>query len=417
LPKIVVTNTRKPKLPLFLSMRFCLPLLLLLLPITLLAQSGNITGKVARMDTKTALGKASVFLSNSSYGTISNDDGTFSLSGLKPGQYELVITMIGFEDFNQTIMVPKDPKEPIRINAELMPKVTELHEVVITDPANWKKNYELFVKEFLGESANAKKCKILNPHAVTLIYRKAKQRLEGWSDEFIEIENRALGYKVKFMLKSFSYDEINGIISWEGKVLYTELPANAAQKKLWEAKRNDIYYGSNMHFFRSVQNARLSDEGFVAMILMRKPNPARPPQEIIVKKINKWNPLNIDSANYWKRLYNLPKYEDNLLRQPLKETDFARATDQPGVFGITFPGCLYVIYTKKHEDMDFKDIYRPLDMPNYPVSVITLYKPYAMFDMNGSIISSQSTLFEGSWTKNKVAELLPIDYMPGDMKL
>lgn len=406
------------KIPLFLSMRFCLLLLLLFIPFTLLAQSGTITGKVSRMDNKTALGKASVFLSNSSYGTSSNDDGSFTLNNIKPGQYQLVVSMIGFEDYSQTILVGKGP---IKVNAELFPKTTQLHEVVITTPANWKKNYDLFVKEFLGESANAKKCKILNPHAVSLVYHKAKQTLEAWSDDFIEIENRALGYKVKFLLKSFNCDDINNIISWEGKVLYTELPASAAQKKIWEAKRNDIYYGSSMHFFRSVQKAKIAEEGFLVMILNRKPNPQRPPQALILKKINQYASVypitraSVDSANHWKNLYNLPRYEESLLRQPLKETDIARATDQQGLFAVFFLQYLYVMYTKKREEMDFKDIYHPLDMPNYETSVITLYKPYALFDMNGSVVSSQSTLFEGTWSKNKVAELLPIDYVPGDM--
>ena len=267
-------------------MRFCLPLLFILCPVLLFAQGGTITGKVVRMDTKGALGKASIFLSNSSYGTISNDDGTFSLSGIRPGQYELVVTMVGFEDYNQTVMVGKDA---IKIDAQLMPKVTQLHEVVITTPENWKINYALFVKEFLGESENAKKCRILNPHDISLIYHKKTKTLEAWSDDFIEIENKALGYKVKFLLKSFKADQINNVISWEGKVLYNELKASATQKKLWDAKRNDIYYGSSMHFFRSVQNASLNNEGFVMYILLRKPNPMRPPQEVIQKKLDMFN--------------------------------------------------------------------------------------------------------------------------------
>lgn len=393
-------------------MRFYLPLLFLLFPIVLFAQSGTITGKVARLDTKGALGKASVFLSNSSYGTSSNDDGTFTLSGVRPGQYELIVSMVGFEDYNQTILVGKDP---IKINAELMPKVTQLHEVVITTNANWKRNYAMFVKAFLGESENAKKCKILNPRDISLIYHKAQKTLEAFSDEFIVIENKALGYKVKFLLKSFKWDDINSITSWEGKVLYTELPASASQKKIWEARRNDIYYGSSMHFFRSLQNATITQEGFVMMILVRKPNPERPPQELIQKKIDKFTNVNPDSLNHWITLYNLRKYDESLIREPLKETDVARSLNQPGLFAITFPQCLYVIYTKKREEMEFKDIYRPLDMPNYETSVITLYKPYALFDMNGSVVSSQSTLFEGTWSKNKVAELLPVDYVPGEL--
>ncbi|QKJ29590.1 carboxypeptidase-like regulatory domain-containing protein [Mucilaginibacter mali] len=398
-------------------MRFYIPLLFLLFPLMVLAQTGSITGKVIRMDNKSPMAKASVFLSNSSYGTITNDDGTFTLSGLKPGQYELVVTSVGFEDFNKTIMVPRDAKEPVRVDVEMIVKTTQLHEVVITTPENWKRNYEQFVKLFLGESANAKKCKILNPHSLSFLNHKAKQSLEAWSDEFIEIENKALGYKVKFLLKEFNYNGIDNIISWEGKILFNELPGSVSQKKQWEEKRNDIYYGSNMHFFRSLQNAKLSEDGFAVMILERKPNPNRPQQEMLMKKINFWGQNNIDSANKYRRLYNLPKYDENLIRQPLKETDIARATEQPGVFVIGFPEHLYVMYTKKREEEYMADIYRPLDMPNYQVSIITLHTQYSMFDMNGSIISTPPPLFEGTWSKNKVAELLPVDYVPGELVL
>lgn len=390
-------------------MRFWLPLLLILFcPVVLLAQGGTITGKVSRMDTKGAISKANVFLSNSSFGTASNDDGTFKLAGVRPGQYQLIISMIGFEDFTQTIMVGNDP---ITINAELLPAVTQLHEVVITTPANWKINYALFLKRFFGESGNAKKCKILNPHDITFIYRKATKKLEAYSNDFINIENKALGYTMKFMLKSFTSDDINDEIAWQGNVLFTEMTGSPSQIKAWQAKRDDLYYGSSRHFFRSLQNATLKQDGFQIMILMRRPNPERPPASVIQHKLDAFDGVNRDSINYWLRLYNLPRYDQNLIRQPLKETDVARAINQPGLFGIAFPGCLYVVYTRKQETVDFKDIFRPLDMPNYEVSVISLSQPYALFDQNGSVVT-QSTLFEGSWSKSKVAELLPIDYVP-----
>lgn len=396
-------------------MRFRLILLFFLSPLFVLAQGGTVTGKVARLDTHGALGSASIFLSNTSYGTSANSDGTFTLAGIKPGQYQLVVTMVGFEDFNQTIMVGK---EPIKITAELMPRITQLHEVVISTPENWKRNYEMFVREFIGTSENAKKCKVLNPHAVSLIYRKSKETLEGWSDDFIEIENKALGYKVKILLKSFACDNLNEVINWEAKLVFEELKGSTAQKKIWEAKRNDIYYGSSQHFFRSLQNAKLTEDGFVVMILQRQPNRNRPPQDLIVRKINQYDRAGmIDSSNRWKRLYNLKRYDENLIRRPLKETDFASTTEQPGVFAIQFPQYLYVVYTKKLETVDFKDIYRPLDMTNYETSVINLYKPYALFDQNGSMITPGATMIEGTWSKNKVAELLPLDYAPGDMVL
>jgi hypothetical protein len=386
---------------------------LFLSPIAGFAQLGVITGKVSRLDTKTPLPKVSVFLSNSSFGTTSADDGTFTLSGIKPGQYDLIATSVGFEDFNQTVLVGKDP---IKVNIELLPKVTQLREVVISTNADWKKNYALFEKEFVGTSLNAKKCKVINPHAVNLVYHARKQTLEAWTDDFLVIENKALGYRVKFLLKNFSDDKLNGLLSWEGQVLFEQLPGPAQQIEEWKKKREDCYYGSPQHFFRSLYAGKMEQEGFIAYKLNRVLNPERPQEEEIDKKIKRFSQTNNrDSLRYWKMLYNMPKYRDNLNKIPYTTADLFRRLQQPDLFAITFPNYLYVVYTKKRELTDFKDVYHPLDMENYETSVVTLFKDnYAVFDLNGNIISSPRPLFEGTWSKSKIAELLPLDYLPGD---
>ena len=122
-----------------------------------------------------------------------------------------------------------------------------------------------------------------------------------------------------------------------------------------------------------------------------------------------------DSFNFWRRYYNMPKYVDNLDKTPYASSQLLQRTKNPSVFAITFVNYLYVVYTKKREDTEFKDVYHPLDMPNYETSVVTLFKDnYALFDMNGNIISGPAPLFEGTWAKAKIAELLPLDYVPGD---
>jgi hypothetical protein len=397
-------------------MRFVWLCLCLLFPCLVWAQTGSITGKVQRMDTKVPLSKASVFLSNATYGTATNDDGTFTLTNIKPGQYELVVTMVGFEDFTQTVMVGK---EPIKIFAELLPKVTELQTVTITSDVNWKANYQLFLKDFLGTSANAKKCKILNQHVIHFIHNKSKKLLQAYSDEFINVENRALGYNFKILLKSFKTDGINHLISWEGKVLFEEIKASDQQKEQWHERRRECYYGSSVHFFRSLLHNQLDQDGFVMMRLLRKPNLQRPPEELIQKKLDKFNQpfLTVatrDSLIYWRNEANLPKYNEDLIRTPIPPSAILRNTDQPNIYAITFPDYLYVIYTKRKETEDFRDVYRPLDMENYETSVVTLYKHYTMFDPNGVVVLPQTTLFEGAWSKAKIAELLPLDYSPDE---
>src|SRR4051794_10929975 len=94
--------------------------LLFLLPLAVFSQTTTISGKVTTSVSHEGIGKVSVFLSNSSYGTETAEDGSFTLTGVKPGQYNLVASSVGYQDHSETILVGK---EPITINIPLMSKV------------------------------------------------------------------------------------------------------------------------------------------------------------------------------------------------------------------------------------------------------------------------------------------------------
>lgn len=384
--------------------------LFLLLHFGVFAQTGSINGKVQQMDTKAPMGKVSIFLSNSSYGTVSSDDGKFELAGVKPGQYTLVATSVGFDEFSQTVQVGK---QPITILIELLPRVTQLHDVVVTTPADWKRNYAQFEKDFIGDTPEAKECKVANPHDVTLIYHGKKQTLQAWSDEFIVVENRWLGYKVKFLLKDFTDDGLANIISWQGNVLFEDLPGSEAQKKKWKERRDDAYYGSSKQFLRDLYLNKYQQDGFIMYKLVRTPNPQRPDEAIIKKKIKFFKEqMRRDSFEYWVSMERLPRHHDKLIKEPLNLHDVFQRTEKQDVFSLSFKDCLYIVYTKRMETQEFPDFYRPLDMDPYEASMITLFKPYALFDMNGSIMSMDATLFSGTWSKDKLPQLLPVDYTP-----
>ncbi|MDB5286230.1 MAG: hypothetical protein JWR05_1179, partial [Mucilaginibacter sp.] len=113
----------------------------ILLPFSVLAQSGVITGKIVSAGSKSPVQKASVFLSNATFGTATADDGTFTLRSVKPGQYDLVVTTLGYEEYTKKILVGS---QPITLNIELTPKVMMMKSVTIISNADWKKNYEQF---------------------------------------------------------------------------------------------------------------------------------------------------------------------------------------------------------------------------------------------------------------------------------
>jgi CDP-glycerol glycerophosphotransferase (TagB/SpsB family) len=166
----------------------------------------------------------------------------------------------------------------------MTPKVMMMRAVTITSNADWKKNYEQFKKDFIGITENAKYCKVLNPHVLDLTYIRRKQTLEASSDEFLVVENNALGYRTKFLLNSFSSDNISHTISYAGKALFEELPGSESQKKKWKAKREEAYYGSAQHFYRSLYKNKLADEGFVIYHYTRNLNPNRYQEAFIQKK-------------------------------------------------------------------------------------------------------------------------------------
>ena len=389
-------------------------IILWMLPCYLLAQSYTIEGKVTVKGGKTPVSGASIFLSNSSFGTTSASDGSFNMNRVRPGQYTLVVTAIGFAQFTKVVMMNSDA---VTLQIELEPKAIELRQVNISGSsrADWVRNYDIFKKDFIGNDANAKECVVINPKILNFTWHRKTQVLDADAAEFLVVENRALGYRVKFLLNAFKTDKLEQIVAYEGQRLFEELPGSEAQKKKWQIKRDQAYYGSAMHFYRSLYTNKLDGEGFEMRRLSRMHDPERPPEAVLQKKIAAAvEHGRRDSAQYWYDIANRPKYVNQKLSTvPWYTLEVLRDGPQPGTYAITFPEYLYVIYKKREETESFKDVYRPLDMPNYEVSVVTLFSrpPFAIFDKNGIVIG-ESPLYEGTWSKARLSRLLPVDYLP-----
>jgi len=390
-------------------------------PLLVIGQSGSIKGQITHISSKTPVARASVFLSNSSIGTISSDNGNYTLNNIRPGQYTLVVTAIGYEDYTKTIIVDH---EEINVDIELKTKSIQLREVVISTAtkADWRRNYERFKEEFIGSDKNAHDCEVINPDVLNFTTHKSKKILEAYADEFLIVENRALGYRVKFLVKDFNSDYLTGIISYTGQRLFEELPGSKSQRKKWQIKRDEAYYGSAMHFYRSLYKNKLDDEGFEMYPFKRLKNPNRPPDEVIQKHIDKLRAetnsrsfnVNIDTVRYWNDMQNMSRYYmQDLSSVKYIPQEVLKTTETPGIYALAFPDCLYVIYKNKREETYFKDVYRPLNMPNYETTILSFLgkQPVVFFDMNG-ITLGESPLYEGTWSKSRLSTLLPVDYVP-----
>lgn len=331
--------------------------IILLWPLCGLAQS-TITGRVLSESDKKPVANASIFLSNASVGTKTTNEGTFILSHARPGKYDLVISIIGFEKYSQTIIISNNNISLPDIY--ISPKTIALQEVKIkfkNDP-NRQRNYQWFKEAFLGQSPLASECKILNPQVLDMAYDEANSTLTASSYDFLEIENQALGYRIKYLLNNFIKDSRNKDaqkVHFDGSVLFEEMKGTPQQQQRWQKLRLQVYEGSMMHFLRSAIGNRLDAEGFRVLQYANAINPKRPPDNVINEKMALYRKLATGNKNYndsvyvWAKKAKLPKTYRTLMHWSLKPEEFISSTAQPNIFAF---GCdsdaLHITYNKSH---------------------------------------------------------------------
>src|SRR5689334_14125724 len=162
-----------------------------------------IKGVVLDAEKKVPVPAASVFLNNTSVGTTASVQGTFELS-VPNGKFDLIVSSVGFETFNQTINTTEIADF---ITIKLKPKQNELENIIIEpyEKDGWEKWGKFFTEMFIGNSANAMDCKIKNTEVIHFRNSKKRNELTVTADEPLVIENKSLGYLVRYQLEGFSY--------------------------------------------------------------------------------------------------------------------------------------------------------------------------------------------------------------------
>ncbi len=399
-------------------------LIIFILPLVTLCQV-KITGRVInQLDTK-PVPNASVFLSNATIGDHTAANGTFTLKDVRPGKYELVISLIGFERYTQSLII--DGKDITLPDITLYPKTITLNEVKIkpkSDPDR-KRNFDWFKDEFLGKSELAKACKIINPEMLDLSYDERSGVLTGSSVDFLIIENNALGYRLKYLLQNFTlnnYDENNKSFSYAGAVFFERLAGTPQEEERWRVSRQEVYENSQLHFLRAALNNKIEDEGFRVFRLVITRNAQRPPDSVINENIRIYNVLKDtkgtinykDSLIYWQRKLKVPAIAgQKLLPEPLTKSDMFKASSRRGLFEFTSGGtdALLISYNKYHH-FSAGAITHLSDKDNTYGTLVSFNEPVALFDNNGAVINPRSLSYEGVWSRNRVATLLPVDYEP-----
>lgn len=324
----------------------------------LAAQHVRIAGQVLEGEHGTPLANANVFLANTPFGTGTGMDGSFHLTGVPPGVYTLVVSLVGYQF--QTRQVHVGRADSLQLTFILQPRLLQTEEIqtVAVAPAEWRKLLRLFVREFIGQTPNADETRLLNPEVINLRRDSISHLLIASSDSIIRVENNALGYRLSIVLSKFEWDTDEGGGQY---IVYPRFEALEGVrrdiKEEWDKNRQRSYDGSFAHFLRALVLGTLDQEGFT---------------------------VNIGNLTaLYNGLYH-PLTADEFSLSPLAGSALWR---------FSFEGWLRVEYRGKRRR----------------TSYIALNKGVAFLDDRGHLAAPLYFKTLGDWLEDRVAEMLPLN--------
>jgi hypothetical protein len=361
-------------------MKSLFSLLFLLLSYFSYSQPGyfTVSGKVVNAETKAPMPGASVFAQNTLTGTATDNDGNFKLT-LQNGGYDLIITFTGFNTEVRRISSSENIGGEMLI--EIRTKEKELADVSIVSTNEvkdgWQQYGRFFLDEFIGKTVNSAHCTIQNPGVLKFFFSKRRNRLKVLAHEPLLIENKALGYNIKYTLDSFTHEYTSQVSQYTGYPLFEEMvPANEDQSSQWDSTRAHAYKGSLLHFMRSLYEQRIHQEGFEIQFVV----------------------------NATEKEIALP-LKDYYLAMHYNRDDSAQTVEvKPNQDNVG------VIYRREKPAAGFL-AENPDEPKSFQFSILAFAPGRSItIERNGYYFNQHEITIRAYWTWDKIADLLPYDY-------
>jgi hypothetical protein len=384
------------------------------------SQTSRVTGIVINAEDNSRLASASIFINNSSKGTISNTDGKFILEGITEKNFDLIISYTGFVtvsiritqnnigQFHTIKMVPRN---------ETMKSIS----IMVPEKDGWKTWGRFFTESFIGQSDFAKECIIENPKALRFFNDKKNHRLTAYSNTNLIIKNRALGYLIKYQLEEFDYDFKNKIVTYVGYASFEELKTRGSKKRnRWLKARKEAYYGSIMHFMRSLYSDSVAQNGFDVREKIRIYN-----TDTLFKRI--YLPGNMPTVRVGNKSYKtragavpsfkkIPDYVDLINLKNLSFKDAVTFDSSVKQKEFYFDNHIQVIYKNANVKVDYllaNGLPKFLKMKQTSDAYLLSDDPL-IIERDGSYFNPMNMMSSGYWGWYKLAEMLPTDYEPSE---
>lgn len=258
-----------------------------------------VRGRVFDGETKKVVPYANVFFNSTTIGVITDQYGNFTLKSSGNEKLPIAITALGYNSILLT-----GYSEDIPLEIYLIPKIYKLGEVIVKSKRTAKErsireeNLRLFRKQFLGETTNALRSRILNEDDIVFHTVSESESLTeagesnkskifkendistsdnnepgtllAYSLKPIIIINDGLGYQITYYLDTFEYSPANSSVKIFGNLIFKDIAREGSARQKAENRRRVTYLGSTMHFFRELWSDNLDSSGYVLKSLERK---------------------------------------------------------------------------------------------------------------------------------------------------
>ncbi|MBL7710518.1 MAG: carboxypeptidase-like regulatory domain-containing protein [Chitinophagaceae bacterium] len=390
----------------------------------------TIKGRVVNESTGAAIPGSSVFISNTSKGTVTNSEGKFELNDVPAGKHDLVISCIGYET---NVYSFSEQQLPLQVKVQLSIKVKELANVTVEPflEEGWDKWGKMFMDNFIGSTENGAHCKIKNSNKIKFRYYKKSNRVIAYADEPIIIENKALGYTIKYQLENFEVSFKEHTTFYLGYPLFEDKTKEGKEpKEKWQRRRTEAFKGSVVHFMQSLYNNKLKEEGFEVRRMVRSPNLEKERVKQIYKgpaRTIKTSPgggmvIEIgapsagaagDSSAYYQQVMRQKDHID-VYGADLLTSDSLIVQTEGKYKALYFPNYLYITYKGEFEEEAYLRSIMENRKPGFQRSLVMLLNDeFITVDDQGNYYNPQDFFTSWYWGwSEKISNLLPVDYVP-----
>lgn len=364
---------------LFYRQNFCLILLFFFTSSTIFAQTFSVSGVVRDAKTAEVVPFANVFIANTTKGTTTNEKGEYTITKIPVGTAIVSVSMLGYAPARLTVR-SETATQKENIDFTLNPNEQELNEVKVSSSRDktWEKQFQRFSKALLGDTPLAKACTIKDAYLIN--FEEAKGILRATTTRPIELENLALGYRVFFTMTSFLL--ANDEIQYQGYARFEELKSVSEKElKNWILNRKTAFEGSDRHLFWSLAQHQLKTEGYEAFVDAVGFNPANRTAMFYGQLNKSILPVNLDSLVKKGRIDNefrikFPKRIELHFASPYFNGQFYRDDNR------------MISWIETTKDLDFND--------------------------RGVILNPKELVMSGFMSGKRLAEMLPLDYLPNE---